>query len=172
MSVMSQMLEIIDDHGMVTGLRPRSECHNNPNLLHRAVHVMVTDSRGRILLQKRSRNKDIQPGKWDTSVGGHVDPGETLMQAALRELKEELGISGVKIKQLYGYRHTTDRESEEVATFHLCHNGPFTAQPDEIDELCFKSRNKIRSLLGSGTFTSNFEMEFEKFSKWIKDHGV
>ena len=64
----------------------RSECHRNPGLIHRAVHVFVLDGAGRIYLQKRAGSKDIQPGRWDTSVGGHLVPGESYEQGAAREM--------------------------------------------------------------------------------------
>lgn len=62
-------------------------------LLHRAVHVLVFDSEGRLWLQRRSAAKDTYPGLWTSSASGHVDPGEDYETAARRELQEELGLS-------------------------------------------------------------------------------
>ena len=92
-SVGDEILEVVDKNGNVLELAKRSEIHGNPSLLHRVVHILVFDGKGRILLQKRSLNKDVAPGKWDTSVGGHVNPGEDILDAAKREMKEELGIA-------------------------------------------------------------------------------
>ena len=75
----------------------------DPSLLHKVVHVLVFNDAGNLLLQKRSMNKDVAPGKWDTSVGGHVSPGEDLKTAALREMKEELGVIPEDIEPLYSY---------------------------------------------------------------------
>src|ERR1700686_4931160 len=86
-----EMIEIVDTEGSTIGIRRRSEVHGNPSLLHKVVHVLVFNDAGNLLLQKRSMNKDVAPGKWDTSVGGHVSPSEDLKTAALREMKEELG---------------------------------------------------------------------------------
>ena len=61
-----EWFEIVDEHGKVAGKALRSECHGNPVLVHRTAHVMVFHPDGRLLLQKRSLKKDIQPGKWDT----------------------------------------------------------------------------------------------------------
>src|SRR5512135_642118 len=98
-----EMLEIVDSDGNVLGLAERSELHGNPALIHRVVHVLVFDTHGRLLLQKRSLSKDVAPGKWDTSVGGHVNPGEDIESAALREMREELGMAGVELNFLYRY---------------------------------------------------------------------
>ena len=82
----SEKLEIVDNDGNVIGLAERSELHRNPGLIHRVVHVLVFNNSGELLLQKRSLKKDIAPGKWDTSVGGHVNPGEDVFAAARREM--------------------------------------------------------------------------------------
>ena len=89
-----EIFDLVDDDDRVIGRATRNEVHGNPKLLHRVVHVLVFDSLGRLYLQKRADDKDVQPGKWDTSVGGHVDAGEDRETAALRELSEELGIPG------------------------------------------------------------------------------
>lgn len=76
---------IVDEQGQVVGSATRGECHNGSRLLHPVVHLHVFNSRGELYLQKRPEWKDIQPGKWDTSVGGHMDYGETPEQALTRE---------------------------------------------------------------------------------------
>src|SRR3990172_7021722 len=92
-----ETLEVVDKDGNVLGLAKRSEIHGNPSLVHRVVHVLVFNSKGDLLLQKRSMNKDVAPGTWDTSVGGHVNPGEDIPEAARREMKEELGIADCRL---------------------------------------------------------------------------
>ena len=70
---MDDLLDIYNNHGWRIGMALRSQCHGNPQLLHHTAHVVVFHpDGGRILLQKRSMEKDIQPGKWDTAVGGHL----------------------------------------------------------------------------------------------------
>ncbi len=86
-----EYFEIVNEQGEVIGKAPRSECHGNPALVHRAVHVLVFNKKGELLLQLRSKDKDIQPGKWDTSVGGHLGVGESYQQAALREFARNWG---------------------------------------------------------------------------------
>jgi isopentenyldiphosphate isomerase len=156
-----EMFEVVTETGERVGLAPRSECHSNPKLIHRAVHILVRNSEGRLFLQKRARNKDIQPGKWDTSVGGHVQPGESTPQAALREIREELGASGTPALA-YEYLWRTERETELVTTFTMNHDGPFTLQAEEIDAGRFWTFEDIEDALGTGVFTPNFEVEFQK----------
>ena len=87
-----EILEIVNSAGEVVGSALRSEVHGNPSMMHRVVHVLVVNTRGGILLQKRSSHKDVAPGKWDTSVGGHVGAGEDIFSSSVREMYEELGI--------------------------------------------------------------------------------
>jgi isopentenyldiphosphate isomerase len=154
-----ELLEEIDAGGRVLSLRPRRDFHGNPELRHRAVHVMVRNRKGDVFLQKRSRKKRIQPGKWDTSVGGHVDPGESYEAAALREVEEELGVTGVELAHLHDYVWQTEVETEHVRTFELTHEGPFRLHPEEIDEGRFFAVEELRSGAQSGTFTPNLVHE-------------
>lgn len=71
MGTSGEEFEVVDEAGRVLGRAPRGTCHGDPSLIHRAVHVFVFDDEGRVLLQMRCAAKDIQPGKWDTSAGGH-----------------------------------------------------------------------------------------------------
>jgi isopentenyl-diphosphate delta-isomerase type 1 len=162
---MDEFFEIVDAEDRVIGRALRSECHGNPQLIHRVAHVLVFDRQGRLLLQKRSMNKDVQPGKWDTSVGGHLDPGETYAAAAKREMLEELGIADLPLTFLYAYPMRNDFESENVATFTTCHDGPFLFSVSEIDEVRFWTAQEIDAALSSGILTPNFEDEWARWQR-------
>lgn len=158
-----EILEIVDENGKALRLAPRSDIHGNPSLLHKVVHVLVFNDAGELLLQKRSMNKDVAPGKWDTSVGGHIPAAEDLIEAAKREMEEELGIISEDIKPLYSYIHSNSYESELVYT-HLCmHNGPFSFNREEIDEVKFWSIEDIKRVMGQGILSDNFESEINKY---------
>jgi isopentenyldiphosphate isomerase len=157
-----EILEVFDDLGRVVRLAPRSECHTSPGLPHRAVHILVTDRFGRILLQRRSMAKDVQPGRWDTSVGGHLSPGESYEEGAVREAIEELGIDPGPLTHLHDYRWVSERETELVRTFGAVHEGPFTLDPAEVTEARFWEPAQIEPLLGTGLFTPNFEEEYRR----------
>lgn len=158
---MDEYLEIINEKGEIIGLALRSEVHGNPLLMHRVVHVLVFNEKGEILLQKRSNNKDVAPGKWDTSVGGHVNPGEDLISSAIREMNEEIGILKDDLKYLYSYVHTNLYETEHVTTFGVVHDGGFTFNREEIDEVRFWSIEEIKKCLGTGILSDNFEQEID-----------
>ena len=158
-----EILEIVDEKGDVLKLSKRSDIHSNPSLIHRVVHVLVFDKKGRLLLQKRSFNKDVAPGKWDTSVGGHVKPGEDILEAAKRETKEELGISDCSLDYLYAYLFSNRIESELVNTFSCVYNGKFIFDKDEIDEIAFWDIKKIKENLGKKVFSGHFEKEITTY---------
>ena len=160
-----EILEVVDEKGDVLKLAKRSEIHCDPSLIHRVVHVLVFDNKDRLLLQKRSLNKDVAPGKWDTSVGGHVNPAEDILEAAKREMKEELGISDCRLEYLYTYLFTNHIESELVSTFSCQYNGKFFFNKDEIDEIAFWDMKKIKENLGKNVFSGHFEKEISAFFK-------
>ncbi len=161
-----EIIEIVDFDGRTSGLRKRSEVHRDSSLLHKVVHVLVFNDAGRLLLQKRSMNKDVAPGKWDTSVGGHVSPGEALVSAAIREMEEELRITCDGIRAAYSYIHANHYESELVFTYMCSHNGPFDFDTEEIDEVEFWDIADIEAAVGSGILSPNFESEITKYLSW------
>ena len=155
----------VSETGELIGSVKRSEAHGNPALIHPVVHCLVTNAAGDLLLQLRSRTKDVQPGRWDTSVGGHVGLGEAIEAALEREMVEEIGLdaSAVELRFLYRYLNRSDIETELVHTYTCCCEGPFQRQADEIDELRFWTRAQIDGALGTGQLTPNFEHEYALF---------
>ncbi len=166
-----ERFEVVDEEGRVVGTATRRACHSNPALIHQTVHVLVLDGEGRLFLQKRSAHKDIQPGKWDTSVGGHMVPGEAPEAAAAREMTEELGVPPRSLRFLYRYLWRSNVETELVRTFMTLHEGPFRLHPDEIEEGRFWGVADVEQGLGSGCFTPNFELEFRKLRSWQAQAG-
>jgi len=160
-----EWLPIVDADGVPQGKARRCDVHGNPALLHPVVHCLVCNAEGAILLQLRSASKDVQPGRWDTSVGGHVGVREAIEFAVVREMSEEVGIdvSLTQLRFLYRYLMRSSIESELVYTFSLSHEGPFRPEPGEIDELRFWSAREIQSVLGTGKLTPNFEDEFARY---------
>lgn len=152
---------LVTEDGQVTGKATRTECHSGSFLLHPVVHLHVFNSEGRLYLQKRSLDKDIQPGKWDTSVGGHVDYGEEVTVALLREVREELGITGIEPTFVARYKFVSDIEAELVHTYYIVYDGGIEADPKEISEGRFWTIEEIGQSLGKGVFTPNFEQEWK-----------
>jgi len=158
-----ELLEIVDKNGKTLGIATRSSIHGNPALLHKVVHVLVFNSNGELLLQKRSLSKDVAPGKWDTSVGGHVSAEEDIPSAVYREMKEELGVDTCKPGFLYSYTHSNTYESELVFTHSCIHNGPFSYNAREIDAVKFWRIEEIKEALGTDALSDYFEEEFAKY---------
>ncbi|MFA5830130.1 MAG: NUDIX domain-containing protein [Candidatus Gracilibacteria bacterium] len=88
-----ELIDLVDEKNELTGEQKTwSEVHNKA-LLHRSVHIWIYNSKGEVLLQLRSEEKYTFPNLWDISCAGHVDLNEDPKTSALRELKEELGLT-------------------------------------------------------------------------------
>ena len=168
MSDPGEPFDIVDENDVVIGQSPRGECHGNPALVHRAVHVIIVNDAGELLLQKRSIHKDIQPGKWDTSVGGHLEVGESYRSAAYREMAEELGLVDLPVTFLYYSQIRNQIESENVATFLARYSALVHYNPHEISEVRYWSAGAIDEALGKGVFTPNFEEEWAMYQAFCR----
>ena len=128
-----EIFDIVNERDEVIGQSPRREVHAR-GLWHRAVHVLVFNSRGEVFLQKRSMLKDTAKGKWDSSTSGHVDSGEHYDATAVRELGEEIGL---KVSQMPERLFKIDARKEtgwEFCWIYRCTSeGPFTLHPEEIE---------------------------------------
>lgn len=156
-----EMFPLVDEEGNLIGAATRGECHNGSKLLHPVVHLHVFNNRGGLFLQRRPSWKDIQPGKWDTSVGGHIDLGENVETALKREAREELGMDCFTPEPLGHYVFESEREKELVFSYRTTYDHP-VAPSDELDGGRFWSLDEIRQALGTGIFTPNFEYEFRR----------
>jgi isopentenyldiphosphate isomerase len=164
---MEELFPLVDEQGNLVGMASRAFCHSGSFVLHPVVHLHVFNSAGQLFLQKRALNKDIQPGMWDTSVGGHVDYEETIGEtdwvkpALFREAREELGILCFEPVFVTRYAFRSAFEAELVHTYFTIYDGPLTVDPVEISEGRFWDTTEIRENLGKGIFTPNFEGEIE-----------
>lgn len=158
----TELFPLVNEQGLVIGKATRKECHDGRKWLHPVVHLHVFNSRGELYLQKRSMQKDIQPGKWDTAVGGHVDYGETIEEALRREVREELGIINFKPEFMGSYIFESTVEKELVNAFKTIYDGPITPDHEELEDGRFWSLDEIRATIGKSIFTPNFEQEFKR----------
>ncbi|MFW5689948.1 MAG: NUDIX hydrolase [Spirochaetota bacterium] len=159
---MLEIFDVVDEADAVIGRATRAEVHGNPSLIHRVAHVLVFNEAGALFLQKRAADKDVQPDKWDTSVGGHVDAGESYLAAAAREMREELGIAVADLEELYRYLHRNEYESEMVTTFRVRWDGAIMIDPTEISEGRFWTLAEIDAEDPS-VFTPNFLDELTRY---------
>lgn len=170
---MDEIFPIVDENGNITGSATRKECHSGSKLLHPVVHLhILNEQRDALFLQKRALNKDIQPGKWDTAVGGHVDLGENIHIALRRETREELGLIDFTPQHIISYVFESEIERELVNTFTTTVNPDttnFVIDENEISEGRFWPLHKIDSNLGKGVFTPNFEQEYQRILPQLRE---
>ncbi len=159
----NEIFPIMNERGITVGRAARWQCHNGSKLLHPVVHLYVFNSKGELYLQKRPSWKDIQPGKWDISVGGHVGFGESIDNALRRETKEELGIEDFTPVFIKRFVFESPIEKELVHSFRTLYDGPiFPSQ--ELDGGRFWSQKEILEQMGKKIFTPAFESEYSSLS--------
>ncbi len=137
-----ERFDVVDENDRTIGTELRSVVHER-NLLHRAVHILVFNEAGELLLQKRSAWKDRAPSVWDSSAAGHLEPGEDYAAGALRETEEELGIRP-GLQPLGKIRACPNTGREFVEVFQAQHDGPFVLPPAEIEDAMFFPLQVIR----------------------------
>ncbi|PWE00228.1 NUDIX hydrolase [Marinilabilia rubra] len=158
-----EWLPIVDEEGKLQGQAPRSLVHNGKvKWLHPVVHVQVVTSDG-LWLQKRPMHKKVQPGKWDTAVGGHVAINEDIQSALKRETREEIGINAEGAIPVGRYLWRSKIEKELVFVFAKSFEEKITPNPDELDGGRIWTFEEIKENIGKSVFTPNFENEFLRF---------
>ena len=157
----AELLPLVNEEGQVIGCATRGECHGGAKPLHPVVHLHLFNSEGELYLQHRPLWKDIQPGKWDTAVGGHLALGEDFETGAKRELAEELGITGVELFHIFDSKIRNDIESEDVRVFGAFAADGFKFDPVEIDEIRFWDRAALEDPENQSQFTPNLIEELK-----------
>lgn len=137
-----ELFDVVDDQDLVLRAEPRDTVHVN-NLLHRAVHMILLNSKNHVLLQKRSIWKDRNPGLWDSSAAGHVDSGETYREAALRELREELGIPSPPLKRIGKLMPCRQTGWEFIEVYTGVHEGEVFPASLEVETAAFFPRDQV-----------------------------
>ena len=136
----SHLVELVDDAGRPVGESTVDAAHRAPGQLHRAFSVLLVDGAGRLLLQRRAAVKTRFALRWANACCGHPAPGEPVVSAASRRLTEELGISGVPLREvgLYVYRAEdpasgrVEHEYDHVLLGSFDASVPVRFDPDEV----------------------------------------
>ena len=151
-----EFLEVYSPEGTKTGQKKsKSEIHRK-GLFHSTVHVWIFTEEGNVLIQKRSKKKELNPGVWDVSVAGHIKFNENIKEAAKRETLEETGIN-INTKDLLKigvYRsiniHPTAIDKEFFHTYILKidkNSINLDFKNNEVDDLKFISIEEMESLI-------------------------
>ncbi|MDK3157925.1 NUDIX domain-containing protein [Kamptonema cortianum] len=146
-----EIFDRVDEHDCVIGQAPRPEVHAR-KWHHRAVHVFVWNGRGELFLQFRSRLKVNHPQVWDSSCSGHVSAGQDYHEAAVRELGEELGVpesKARKIRPAFKIATCAETEQEHVWLYEMEDEGPFTLQPEEVEDGRFFKPEDIDQMIST-----------------------
>ena len=161
-----EMFDVRTPQGDPTGeVKERSAVHRDGDW-HGTAHIWLVRRReGRIelLLQKRSRTKESFPGCYDTSCAGHLSAGDTFLEAALRELEEELGIAAsgeelyfagiypCKVDDYFGGKHILDREISAVYLYEKPVNeADLRLQAEEVESVCWIDFERLKELAAAG----------------------
>jgi len=165
------VIQIVDENDVPVGGSTMQEAQAN-GLWHRIARVMVEDGKGNVLLQKRAPTMFMNPNRWDTSCSGHVDIGEDWVEAAKRELSEEVGLDHVELSELKRYKtetHEVDgrilRRFNALYRTVVPHDTQFTVQPEEVSEVRWFSIAELQKLIGNhpDDVTYSLRKTFEEF---------
>lgn len=160
-----ELLPQVDAEGRVLGPITRGQAHGPERPLHPVVHLHLFNGKGELYLQHRPAWKDVQPDKWDTAVGGHIDWGEDVQTALYREVREEIGLDMETLKlepaKITSYVFECQRERELVNVFKLV-TDIAPSPSDELDGGRFFSREELLKRMDTGFFTPNFEQEWKR----------
>lgn len=160
-----ELVPLVDEKGNVTGCATRSEVHNGSMLLHPVVHLHLFNREGQLFLQRRPAWKTIQPGKWDTAVGGHVDFGEEIPVALRRETLEEIGMTQFHAVHVVNYVFESAVEKELVNVFAAKATLQNPVPSAELDGGRFWDLSEIEEAIGKNILTPNFENEYLRILK-------
>ena len=159
----------VDCEGNVTGKMTRSEAHCGTKRLHPVVHLHVFDNEGRLYMQQRADWKEVQPGKWDTAVGGHIDYGETPADALPRESYEELGLmpeyyaEPPRLVTTYVYESDIERELVYIFRVNVNPDAKLSPSSTETKGGRFWTHEEILANIGKNVFTPMFEQEYQRY---------
>lgn len=150
---MEEIFDIYTRDGTYIGKSPKSECHgNNPKGYHKPVWIWIINSNNEILVQRRASTKKKFPNLWGMSSGGHVHSGETIINGAIRETEEELGIKTTESDYKLCAEYIDD-EAWEIAQLYIAHLDfnieDIKIQTSEVSEVKWFSYEAFKKLIDS-----------------------
>lgn len=162
---MSELMDIYTRDGRHIGTKSRDECHSkNPGFYHKPVWIWIINDDNKILVQKRASVKKSFPNYWDTPSAGHVLAGETSIEGAIRETKEELGIDTFEKDYEFVFEYISDVTWEIGQVYLIKLNveiNDIILQEEEVDEVKWLSLDEFKDLLYSEKFIP-YDLEYKK----------
>lgn len=168
---MEEMFDVFTKDGEYLGTRPITD-HNhnndNPEFYFKIVWIILLNENDEILIQKRSNNLVVAPGKWELSASGHVDSGENELDAAIRETKEEVGVSLDKnnIRLIKTYIHKDAITYTYIAR--IRNNTNLTLQKEEVDEVKWISLYEFKNLI----YTEDFVPRNREYYEFLLNYLI
>jgi isopentenyl-diphosphate delta-isomerase type 1 len=144
----TEFLDVVNDDDVVIGRDSRRTVHEI-GLQHRGVHVFLFDADGNMLIQKRSADRASAPSLLDCSISEHVQSGESYLEAAIRGMKEEMGVEGIELKRLTKFRMEYGVNDLEISELYEGVVSPAEVKfdPVEIEAIAYANMNELRSML-------------------------
>ena len=164
-----EMFDIIDENDTVVGQEMRSVVHQR-GLWHRGVHVFLFTHEGKLLVQQRSKDRVHAPHALDCSISEHVKTGEDYYTAAMRGLKEEMGVEGIEIEPLVKFKMNYGPNDNEISELFQGVVDPTEVKfdPVEVERIDYYNLAELQELLGSKVVV--FSYWFEQIIRWYSDN--
>jgi isopentenyl-diphosphate delta-isomerase type 1 len=144
--VQDEQFIVVNEKDEIVGYKTRYECHHNKSLIHRAINIALFNSKGQVVMQKRSMQKDLYPGYHSLSSTGHVSKGESYKDAALRELQEEMGVTNVTLKEVDTFLVPAPDEVEMIALFTGQYDGKYSYPSDEVESVHYFLPHELQKI--------------------------
>jgi len=156
-----EYLPLLDKAGNIIGKASRAQCHKDPKLIYPVARLYVYNLQGKILLQRRSLKSDIEPGKWDSSVAGHVRYGEEIEVAIRRESIEEINLQVQEMQFLEKRLFRAKTSTALMYVFATITDDVPRANKNEVEEIGFFSIAEIKPLIANGKASIGLEQELK-----------
>ncbi|MBL7853731.1 MAG: isopentenyl-diphosphate Delta-isomerase [Cyclobacteriaceae bacterium] len=162
-----EQVVLVNDHDEETGVMEKMEAHRTGSL-HRAFSVLLFNSRGEMLLQKRAQTKYHSSGLWTNTCCSHPRPGESLEEAARRKLRQEMGIeANPRFAFKFQYKAPLDNQLIEHEIDHVF-IGQFDGEPvlneHEAEDWKFVDLHSLKQQIHSDP------QQFTPWFRLILDH--
>ncbi len=174
-----ELIDIVDENGNYTGKTClKSEAHQK-GYFHPTIHVWLYTTNNKILLQKRALSKKVFPGLWDISVAGHIAAGEAIEVAALREVKEEIGLAILpKNLQKIGTRKHMVKHPNGIIDneFHHVFIAELTVSIEELtlqeEEVAELKLFDLKSILHTKDYTNFLLPQYQDYYSFVYEQIV